>query len=98
MGFSKESRYRGGGGGSCSRKFMHIHTRSFPEIRGPFWGPHHKDYNILRSILGSPYWANYYIYIYIYISACVYMLCYETHVLYSSPRHDENLSKATIKI
>ena len=30
----------------------------FPEIRGTFWGgPSHKDYGILGSILGSPYFG-----------------------------------------
>ena len=27
----------------------------FPKLGVPLWGPHHKDYGILGSILGSPY-------------------------------------------
>ena len=29
----------------------------FPNLGVPFWGPHNKDYNILGSILGFPYFG-----------------------------------------
>ena len=30
---------------------------SFPKLGVPFWGPNNKDYSILGSILGSPYFG-----------------------------------------
>ena len=40
----------------------------FPKLGVPFGGPHNKDYGILGSILGSPYFGKLpYICIYIYI-------------------------------
>ena len=36
--------------------FVAQHT-GFPKIRCTFWGPHKKDYSILGSILGSPYFG-----------------------------------------
>ena len=29
----------------------------FPKLGVPFWGPNNKDYSILGSILGSPYFG-----------------------------------------
>ena len=35
-----------------------IHKWGFPKIRGTFFGvPHNKDYSILGSILGLPYFG-----------------------------------------
>ena len=31
--------------------------RGFPKLGVPYWGPHNKDYSILGSILGSPYFG-----------------------------------------
>ena len=30
-----------------------------PKVGVPFWGSHNKDYSILGTILGSPYFGNY---------------------------------------
>ena len=40
----------------------------FPKLGVPFGGPHNKDYGILGSILGSPYFGKLpYMFIYIYV-------------------------------
>ena len=31
--------------------------RGFPKLGVPFWGPENRDYSILGSILGSPYFG-----------------------------------------
>ena len=45
-------------GGSADRAQHHAGKWGFPKIMGTFFGgPHFQDYNILGSMLGSPYFG-----------------------------------------